>query len=158
MVYENAENYNHSEHFRATSNRYGVHMTERSPAPRDELIQRVLHTLDHSFHLNHQVSLDAERVNRHRNLLMDVLDALSKAQADSATPPKGGVDPLLLLKLATCPNCDGSGSVPRPFNRCCGNARPDGECCGYPELDVEQEQCQWCFERQLLLSPSSEQR
>lgn len=41
-----------------------------------------------------------------------------------------------LLKAAKCPNCDGSGSIPRQV----------------AEDDWEAEQCQWCAERERILS------
>ena len=50
-----------------------------------------------------------------------------------------------LLEIAQCPNCDGSGAIGR--NVLDGNGDPD----------VDWEQCQWCYERELLLKEQEEQ-
>jgi hypothetical protein len=73
-----------------------------------------------------------------------------------------------LLTVAKCPNCDGSGAIAREtviaVPGCCGRPLGSGECCGdpipVPELSMELEQCQWCYERSValgLLSDSGSQ-
>ncbi len=64
-----------------------------------------------------------------------------------------------LLKVAKCPNCDGSGSIPRQVASQqvvtkemaldAGDPSLAGSCFGCDEW--EQEQCQWCDERTKLL-------
>lgn len=61
---------------------------------------------------------------------------------------------IALLKVAKCPNCDGSGGIVHVVIGtevgCCGNLLPTGECCGnavpVPVPIEEYEQCQWCAE------------
>lgn len=65
-----------------------------------------------------------------------------------------------LLKIANCPNCDGSGAVSVESwdwgHGCCGDILANGECCGNAipiQVDSQEiEQCQWCAEREELLS------
>ncbi len=45
---------------------------------------------------------------------------------------------LVLLAIAKCPNCDGSGSIGV-------QVRPGMDCDAW-----EQEQCQWCHEKKAL--------
>lgn len=67
---------------------------------------------------------------------------------------------ITLLKIAKCPNCDGSGVIGvtgvGTEAGCCGNTLPNGECCGnaipIPVPIQEFEQCQWCAERDELVS------
>ena len=47
-----------------------------------------------------------------------------------------------ILKVAYCPNCDGSGAIPI-------NTNPG---------DQDWEQCQWCYERELLLKEQEEKK
>jgi len=64
-----------------------------------------------------------------------------------------------LLRVANCPNCDGSGGIVIESvgieAGCCGNVMSTGECCGnaipVPVQIQELEQCQWCAERSELL-------
>jgi hypothetical protein len=65
-----------------------------------------------------------------------------------------------LLKLVKCPICDGSGVIIVGTYSieagCCGNTLPTGECCGN-SIAVQVptqvlEQCQWCAEREELVS------
>jgi DnaJ-class molecular chaperone len=65
-----------------------------------------------------------------------------------------------LLKVATCPNCDGSGSTAvqtssRQFvtrdmasDACC----PEMEGSLYSDDEWEQQQCQWCDEKNRLIA------
>lgn len=52
-----------------------------------------------------------------------------------------------LLRVAKCPNCDGSGAYLVPV--CCGRGRQVSEtemvCCEDPEPDLVQ--CEWCDRR-----------
>ena len=50
-----------------------------------------------------------------------------------------------LLKVAACPNCDGCGFTVHETGGC----GPDGE---NDTRECHQEQCQWCDERNQLLS------
>jgi len=67
---------------------------------------------------------------------------------------------ITLLKMAQCPNCDGSGSTTRitigTEAGCCGNVLSTGECCGnavpVPVPVEEIEACQWCAEVTELIS------
>lgn len=65
-----------------------------------------------------------------------------------------------LLRVATCPNCDGSGAVMRQVS-CrqyvsrdmaidAGDLSMEGSI--YREEEFEPEQCQWCYERDALIS------
>lgn len=61
-----------------------------------------------------------------------------------------------LLRIAKCPNCDGSGGIATSdigFG-CCGEPLGNGECCGnaIPEMIAGFEQCQWCAEKDELVS------
>jgi len=63
-----------------------------------------------------------------------------------------------LLRIATCPNCDGSGGVSMETveHGCCGDILDNGECCGnsIPVQGVERLPCQWCYERDQLCGDS----
>jgi len=67
---------------------------------------------------------------------------------------------ITLLKIAQCPNCDGSGAIIHigigTEAGCCGNLLDTGECCGnaipVPVPIEEFEQCQWCAETKELIS------
>ena len=67
---------------------------------------------------------------------------------------------ITLLKVAKCPACDGSGTISTPGYDiepgCCGDLRPNGECCGnavpVEVQTMELEQCQWCAEKDMLIS------
>ena len=61
-------------------------------------------------------------------LIDDIQKALNVGLADAMLS-------LQLLKIAKCPACDGSGAIPQ----------------GNPQ-DPEWEQCQWCDERNRLIS------
>lgn len=71
-----------------------------------------------------------------------------------------------LLRIARCPdpNCDNKGTTIKTVARttigCCGNFLPSGECCGNgvpePEEDIEPSPCQWCHERDEILSEEKE--
>ena len=66
---------------------------------------------------------------------------------------------IALLRVAKCPNCDGSGAIPRQTSSrqlvtremasdaCC----PEMEGSLYSDDEWELEQCQWCYERHGLL-------
>lgn len=64
------------------------------------------------------------------------------------------------IKSMPCPQCDGSGVVEVESTGteagCCGSPHPNGECCGnavpVPVQMLEQEQCQFCAERDALLA------
>jgi len=66
---------------------------------------------------------------------------------------------ITLLKMASCPNCDGTGGIIRTSigteAGCCGEFLPTGECCGnaipVPVPVEEYEQCQWCAEVKELI-------
>ena len=72
---------------------------------------------------------------------------------------------ITLLRVAECPNCDGSGSIIVDDvgieAGCCGNVLPNGECCGnaipIPVQIQELARCQWCDERSELLSKHEEE-
>jgi len=56
------------------------------------------------------------------------------------------------LRDAICPHCANTGCVEgSPVAVCCKRPWPNGECCGSPEPERTQEQCQWCAERSALL-------
>lgn len=65
-----------------------------------------------------------------------------------------------LLKVAQCPTCDGSGtytfSITEITHGCCGQPLPNGECCGNAiPVEIPSEelvQCEWCAEREELIS------
>ena len=60
-----------------------------------------------------------------------------------------------LLRVAKCPQCNGSGVVEyglRPV--CCGNARGN-ECCGDPIGEPDIGPCQWCDERDHAIDRAS---
>jgi len=65
-----------------------------------------------------------------------------------------------LLEVANCPNCGGVGyTVVEGIGceaGCCGNFNRDGSCCGnaipVPVQIQEQEQCQWCYEKDQALT------
>jgi hypothetical protein len=67
---------------------------------------------------------------------------------------------LALLKIAQCPQCDGSGIVMEVRQicvpACCGKPLRTGECCGNPdpapELIHEPAPCQWCEERKAAIA------
>ena len=50
------------------------------------------------------------------------------------------IDIIQLLKVAKCPNCDGSGTIVSSV-----------DCCGEIQ-DIEQ--CQWCYERNKIINAS----
>lgn len=63
------------------------------------------------------------------------------------------------IKKTDCPNCGGIGytvgmAMTGVTAGCCGNPLPDGECCGnavpIPAPEPVQEQCQWCYEFDML--------
>jgi len=55
------------------------------------------------------------------------------------------------LRDAICPHCANTGCVEGgPVAVCCNRPYPNGECCGSPEPERTQEQCQWCAERSAL--------
>jgi hypothetical protein len=66
---------------------------------------------------------------------------------------------ITLLKMAKCPNCDGSGGIVTigygTVAGCCGNVLDTGEWCGNAipiEVQVpDYEQCQWCAETKELI-------
>jgi len=65
-----------------------------------------------------------------------------------------------LLELAQCPHCNGSGTIEvNGFSivpGCCGEPLGNGECCGnaipIQEPIQELQPCQWCEERNELVS------
>jgi DnaJ-class molecular chaperone len=111
----------------------------------------------HAAEIERLKKLSAETFNDAINLDADL--AKCKAEREALVG---------LLTVAKCPNCDGSGAVARESIRvapgCCGRPLASGECCGdpipVPELSMELEQCQWCYERSValgLLSDSGSQ-
>ena len=64
-----------------------------------------------------------------------------------------------LLKVAKCPNCDGSGGIPKQVSARTYVTREMAMDAGSPEMEgslysddeFEMEQCQWCYERNQLL-------
>ena len=64
-----------------------------------------------------------------------------------------------LLKVAICPNCDGSGGIPRQTSSRSYVSREMAMDCGMPDLEGslytddewELEQCQWCDEKNTLI-------
>lgn len=70
-----------------------------------------------------------------------------------------------LLKVAQCPQCDGSGTlIYSGYGTeagCCGNTLSNGECCGNAiPIEVQTQevmQCQWCAEREELISKYDEE-
>ena len=60
-----------------------------------------------------------------------------------------------LLEMAVCPNCDGSGCIPRQVSSETRVSRDMASDAGMPELEGsiytedewEAEQCQWCDEK-----------
>ena len=69
-----------------------------------------------------------------------------------------------LLKIAKCPNCDGSGSIPRQVSSkeyvssemasAAGDSSLEGQL--YSSEEWEAEQCQWCYEKGCLAPPEDE--
>ena len=63
---------------------------------------------------------------------------------------------IMLLKVAKCPNCDGSGAIMQGHidSTCCGEPLGTGECCGnaIPDMVWEAEQCQGCAEKMELIA------
>lgn len=65
-----------------------------------------------------------------------------------------------LLKMAICPNCDGSGAIPhqvsekryvtRDMASDAGDSTLEGSLCS--EDQWEAEQCQWCYEKEQALA------
>ena len=61
----------------------------------------------------------------------------------------------VLLGMAVCPNCDGSGAIPRQVSSETRVSRDMASDAGMPELEGsiytedewEAEQCQWCDEK-----------
>lgn len=47
-------------------------------------------------------------------------------------------------KMQNCPDCNGSGTIIGTTQGCCGNANPDGSCCGISIPEPTQEQCPRC--------------
>ena len=68
-------------------------------------------------------------------------------------------DAVALLRAAKCPNCDGSGAIPRQTGRREYVSREMAMDAGDPSLEgtlfsddsFELEQCQWCDELHALL-------
>ena len=68
-------------------------------------------------------------------------------------------DAIALLRAAKCPNCDGSGSIPRQTSSRQLVTREMASDAGCPEMEGslysddewELEQCQWCDELHRLL-------
>ena len=52
--------------------------------------------------------------------------------------------PICLKHFYTCPECDGTGVTIGTTQGCCGNANPDGSCCGCSIPEPIQEQCVRC--------------
>ena len=107
---------------------------------------------------NHREADRIEESVRQMNMIFDagyggtaprLLEALEKAntalESDLATARK-------LLEVAKCPNCDGCGFTVREEGGCDSDGENDTR-------EYSQEQCQWCFERNGLLSqpPAPEQ-
>jgi len=65
-----------------------------------------------------------------------------------------------LLKMAKCPNCDGSGGIPvcvHPKRYCSADMASDAgdpsmEGCLVSDEEWELEQCQWCYEKDKILN------
>lgn len=70
-----------------------------------------------------------------------------------------------LLKIAQCPNCDGSGAIPHQVSERryvtrdmafdAGNMALEGSL--YSDDEWEAEQCQWCDEREQALSEAEKE-
>ena len=64
-----------------------------------------------------------------------------------------------LLRLAKCPNCDGSGGIPHQISSKTYVTRDMATDAGDPALEgslysddeYELEECQWCYEREQVL-------
>ncbi len=64
-----------------------------------------------------------------------------------------------LLEMAKCPNCDGSGSIPHQISSrqlvtkdmALDTGDPNLEGSLYSDDEWEQEQCQWCYEKDQAL-------
>lgn len=65
-----------------------------------------------------------------------------------------------LLKHAKCPNCDGSGVIPHQIasreyvtrDMALDAGQPELEGSLYQDEQWEPEQCQWCYEKEQVLS------
>lgn len=60
----------------------------------------------------------------------------------------------VLLKIAKCPNCDGSGAIPVPIVVSGSRQISETEFEQTQEVKWEPEQCQWCDEKTKLLAPT----
>ncbi|MFA7218944.1 MAG: hypothetical protein WC119_00265 [Synergistaceae bacterium] len=72
----------------------------------------------------------------------------------------------ILLKIAICPNCDGSGAIPvqtcarqyvthdMAMDACC----PEMEGSLYCDDEWEATQCQWCYEKDEILKTTEDKK
>ena len=81
--------------------------------------------------------LDYEGVNQ--NIIFEAMQQYAERE----------IKPLIeLLKMAKCPNCDGSGAIAHKI--AVSKIAPDpntGEPIMISDEDIDFEQCQWCYER-----------
>ena len=87
----------------------------------------------------------------------------TKIDEDTSTPLG---DAVALLRTAKCPNCDGTGCIPRQISSRQRVTREMASDAGCPEMEGSlysddewvSEQCQWCDERNRLLEQYTTRR